>query len=358
MALWVLLALAFVGTAQAGNAASDVDRLGALRQAGTSASLTVYPFVLGEQPLAEVGAVVGVMMEQSGLADVGTDETVFRPAEDADLGQIAEAFGSFVRKEEISRQYALYGEYLGSRAAGITEIRAVLVDREGNVVWVERQAPGDADFDRANPRNPMECCVFLAERLKQTMALPDIPAGAERKAGKLERELAGSAGVPEESEFEAMEKRQEVFANRHAAASIEIYPVRIGGELSGEEAQRLSEMLDKNGFRRTKVAGTALPIEVQPARNEQKMLWTLARKFQDHVRAHPPQADYVLYADYIMRQPDGPVGAVHLVVCDREGEWVVVDFQNSHHEDFREVAPRNSEGCGRLAAKRLTGYVH
>jgi hypothetical protein len=116
-------------------------------------------------------------------------------------------------------------------------------------------------------------------------------------------------------------------------------------------------MLAEKGFGDIRVGGTALPIEVKPDPNEQKALWTVAQKFREHVRANPPQADYVLYADYIMRPPDGPVGAVHLVVCDREGEWVLVDFQNSHHKDFRKIRPENAEGCGRLAARRMAGYV-
>ena len=58
MALGIFLALALAGAAQAGDPASDEGRLAALRQAGASASLTVYPFVLGEQPMPEVGALV------------------------------------------------------------------------------------------------------------------------------------------------------------------------------------------------------------------------------------------------------------------------------------------------------------
>jgi hypothetical protein len=348
-----VLALGIAYLAQAG----DDARLASLREAGTKASLTVYPFVLGEQPMAQVGAVVGVMMEQAGLEDVGVDETVFSPEKEAALEEIAEAFGVFIREREIDRRYALYGEYRGSRSAGITEIVAVLVDSGGNVVWADRQAPGDADFDRAAPKNPMECCVFVAERLKQAMALPDLPAGAERKAGRLERSMTRAAGVPEEAEFAAMEERVKVLAEGYAGASVEIYPVRIGKMVNRDEAERLSTLLEENGFGIVRVAGTDLPIDVPPDNNEQAMLWTMARSFREYIRSNPPDADYVLYADYLMRWPDGPVGAVHFVICDREGEWVVVDFQNSHHKDFKKVGPKNAGDCGRLAARRVQGYV-
>ena len=55
--------------------------------------------------------------------------------------------------------------------------------------------------------------------------------------------------------------------------------------------------------------------------------------------------------------PDGGAWAVHFVVCDREGEWVIVDFQNDHHGDFQSIDPKTPDDCGRLVAKRLQGYL-
>jgi hypothetical protein len=357
---WILAGavVAFVlgGVVQAAESGGDAARLATLQAAGPQASLTVFPFVLGEQPMPQVGAVVAVMMEQSGVEDVGTDETVFRPPEGASLDEIASSFAGFIRDRGIERQYALYGEYLGS-PAGVTEIRTVLVDRAGNVVWVDSQAPGDEAFDAATPGNPMACCVFLAGRLKEAMALPDLPPGAERKAGKLEREMSRKSGVPEESESEAMKERQREMADRRAEASIIVYPVRVRNELNREQAEHLAALLGTAGFTKVEVAGDDLPIEVPPDRSQLKMLWSLARSFQEHVRAEPPEADYALYADYLMVPPDGPVGGVHVVVCDRTGEWVIVDLQNSHHEDFQAIKPTNAGDCTRLAAKRFAGYL-
>jgi hypothetical protein len=44
---------------------------------------------------------------------------------------------------------------------------------------------------------------------------------------------------------------------------------------------------------------------------------------------------------------------VHLVVCDRNGNWVAVDFQNNHHADYRTVLPRTVAECDRVAVSRL-----
>lgn len=348
---------ALAGTARAAGPDDGEAQLAALRAAGTGASVTVYPFLLGEQVVPEIGPVVAVMLEQAGVEDVGADETVFRPSEGAGPDEIAASFGKFIRERQIEHRYALYGEYLGTRKEGIREIRAFLVDHEGDVVWVDTRKRGDAAFDRAEPKNPMECCLFLAERLKEAMALPDLPAGGEREPGKFERAMTRKSGLPGEEEFAAIEKRSESFADRAADAGIVVYPVRIRGELSREQARKLAEMLGEAGFKQVRVGETELPIEVEPARNEQKMLWSLARSFQDHVRAHPPQEEYALYADYLVAPNGTNVGAVHFVLCDREGNWVVVDFQNSHHKDFKKIAPESVDDCSRLAAKRMARYI-
>ena len=90
----------------------------------------------------------------------------------------------------------------------------------------------------------------------------------------------------------------------------------------------------------------------------QNLLWGLARTFQDHVKRNPPEADYALLADYIMDPRAGRgAWAVHFVICDRVGKWVIVDFQNNHHGDFQSVDPKTHDDCGRLIAKRLEGYL-
>ncbi len=89
--------------------------------------------------------------------------------------------------------------------------------------------------------------------------------------------------------------------------------------------------------------------------NEQKILWDMAHAFREHVQAHPPEADYALFADYLMMGKD-TVGSVHFAVCDRKGQLVIVDYQNDHHDDFKAIKPKSAEDCDRLVLKRLEGY--
>jgi hypothetical protein len=41
------------------------------------------------------------------------------------------------------------------------------------------------------------------------------------------------------------------------------------------------------------------------------------------------------------------------VVCDRTGEWVIADLQNSHQEAFQRISPKTLEDCDRLVLDRL-----
>jgi hypothetical protein len=54
---------------------------------------------------------------------------------------------------------------------------------------------------------------------------------------------------------------------------------------------------------------------------------------------------------------DGKAWAVHTYLLSPAGELVVADFQNSHHEDFKRVAPDSATRCCELAALRLASYL-
>jgi hypothetical protein len=91
--------------------------------------------------------------------------------------------------------------------------------------------------------------------------------------------------------------------------------------------------------------------------NEQKSLWDLAREFRDYAKKNPTDADYVLYTDYVFNPQNWEQGFVHFVVCDRKGDWVIVDFQNSHQPDYQSVKPTSREGCDQLLVQRLESYL-
>jgi hypothetical protein len=48
---------------------------------------------------------------------------------------------------------------------------------------------------------------------------------------------------------------------------------------------------------------------------------------------------------------------VHFVVCNRKGEWVIVDLQNSLQPDYQSIKPTTREACDKLLLKRLESYL-
>ncbi len=158
---------------------------------------------------------------------------------------------------------------------------------------------------------------------------------------------------PENSERDAMEEREELMEQAGANKRIAVYPIRRHDGVDAEGARELAALIEQRGLGSTRAREDGPWFELRRSMNEQSLLWEVARKFRDHVRENPPLEDYALYADYMLNEEEGRVFAVHFVVCDRAGEWVLVEFQNSHHEDFQRVAPRSRAGCARLVVEQL-----
>jgi hypothetical protein len=151
--------------------------------------------------------------------------------------------------------------------------------------------------------------------------------------------------------------RQEEFRAVHRRATIIVFPIRLGRALDTAGAVSLARTLPLAGICRT--TGVARPVEFAAARPEagDKALWETAREFRDHVRQNPTGADYALFAEYVLTAERSELAAVHLVLCDAQGEWVIVDRQESGSAGFpgARVSPQ-SEGEA-LVVRRLQSYL-
>ena len=335
-------------------------RFDAIRAKGTQTSLTVFPVVMGDSAAfnRDIAGVVVVLLEKVGMTNVETTDAVFRLPKEATFDQAAELFGEFVRKNPIDTDYALYAEFIGSPETGPREIRSVIVDRTGQSVWVDRQTAADRAFKRAKPHTPMTCCMFLVERVRTQLGIPKSARDDSGK-GKFARMSSENSAGPGKAERAAMEQRRTVMKKAGRSAKVAVFPVRLSDdEASVTDAAHLAELLSKKKLCEAKAVDSPLRVKIEPSRSMQNLLWGLARTFQDHVKRNPPEADYALLADYVMDPRAGHgAWAVHFVVCDRDGEWVIVDFQNNHHGDFQSIDPKTFDDCGRLVAKRLEGYL-
>jgi len=167
------------------------------------------------------------------------------------------------------------------------------------------------------------------------------------------------SGLPPLAEREALPARLTALKAAGPKRTLAIYPARMRGSLDPAGVEGLLMAVSASGLAKV-VPGTADLVLASPQRdpNEQKVLWDLARAFRDHLRKQPPPADYALYVDCVFTPENWQQGYVHVVVCDKAGDWVIVDFQNSHHADYQSLKPQSAEACRSLAVKRLQGILN
>jgi hypothetical protein len=349
-----VVCLILIGAFAAGIARAESDpAMAAFQNAGKEASITLFPTLLAGQASSEVTDVAGLMLERATMDRLEASQAAFRPPADADLERFALAFGEFVRDQSLETDYALVAEYLGSPASGVDAVRVAVVDRAGRVVWADRQGQGDVVFERVQPDCPMTCTLLAVEMVRSVLDLPDPQQMPESEEGKFAQRMIRRSGLPPSSERDAMNPREKHLKATRSNASLVVYPVRRGDGTSVADGERLAELLRGQGFRVVTSTDLSPGVEVEPSRDQLSMLWGLAGSFRDHLREHPADADYALVADYIGSPQLDRVGAVNYVICDRSGEWVLVGLQNSHHDEFNEIAPDSPEDCGRLVAKSL-----
>jgi hypothetical protein len=232
------------------------------------------------------------------------------------------------------------------------------VDQTGAVVWTDRLTMQDEALKKIEDRDPMTLSVLLVERLGPQLGLNEETAKAA-KPGRLAAILDQRSGLPPENERAALPERQQTMKRALPGATLLVYPPRIGGnKTSVPSATNIVRLINQAGLCKAVQADQPVLLKAsQVDPNELKTLWDLAREFRDFVRAHPPAAGYALYADYGFNPQNAEQGFVHFVVCDRQGEWVIVDLQNSHHPDYQSIGIISSERCDQLLVKRLAGYL-
>jgi len=206
-------------------------------------------------------------------------------------------------------------------------------------------------------RDPMGFSLLLVERLGPQLGLNEETAKAA-KPGKFTRLMEERSGLPPENERAALPQRQKELRRLSKTITLMIFPARVADAADPTTATELVKMITDAGLCKAAPAPQALLLKASRGDpNELKVLWDLAREFREYVRSNPPAADYVLYADYGFDPQAGQVGFVHFIVCDRKGEWVVVDMQNSLHPDYQSVKPTSITGCNMLLVKRLGSYL-
>jgi len=334
---------------------SPAARLDQLKAKGLNAEITVFPVRLGPRAMPEAGEVFAILLEHGGMPNVDWTRQAFPGSAGASFPQMTKEFGDYVRASAVPTTYALYAEVLGEPGKGIAEIRSVLVDKDGEPVWTYRQTAADEEFKKAHPDEPLECIAMVVNALREPLRLQD-PFRPDAFEGKLTKRNAERTGLPTNNERMALQKALLDARAKFAESKVAVYPVLIDGQADRKQAAHLAEVLTQGRLGKAEVAAAQPGIKIQAVPNEQQRLWQMARAFREYLRQTPAGADYAVLADYAFA-PDGNAFTLHFVVCDGKGEWVVVDFQNSHQPDFQSMALKSGDDCDRLVAKRLDGFL-
>jgi hypothetical protein len=204
--------------------------------------------------------------------------------------------------------------------------------------------------------NPMQGTMVLVQRLRTSLGLPD-PDRADAPEGEWAEIWQKDSGVPDEEELAAMERRLGALREKHGTFDLVIFPILENKELDVRDAEELASMLQKKEVCGAHVIDEGLLLQPSASPSQLRRLWDMARGFQEHLRDNGLDADYALYAEYMLDPEAERVFAVNYVLCDRAGEWILVDLQNSHHADFQSIDPKTASCCNQLVVRRLEGHL-
>lgn len=337
----------------------EQQRMELMKSKGLNASVTILPVRVCGAPFDRATEAVGWLLEQRGLRDIELGKTAYDPGNQTSMEQMAVSLGEFVKKNPIATEYALYPEFNGK--GGVNELRAVVVDKSGALVWSDRQTPRDETWKKmGGDGDLLVCCTVLAERVAPQLGLDEQTAKAA-KPGKMAAIMAERSGQPPENETTPLPGRQEEMKKAMPQATLVVFPVRARiaeNAAQAGSAADLAKTINDAGLCKAEPAKQPLLLKASQADpNLMKVMWDLAREFREYVQKNPVDADYVLYADYRFNPQLWQAGFVHFIVCDRKGEWVIADLQNSDCPDYQSIKPTSKEDCDKLLVKRLEGYL-
>ncbi len=321
-----------------------------MKTKGPNASFTILPVMIVGRPFNKATDVLGVVLEQRGLQHIEIAKTPFIAGVKTEMRVLSVALAAFLKTNSITTDYVLYTEFNGP---ALDEVRAVVADKAGEIVWTDHQTTQDKAFQAlGTSRDPMTLIAYLVERLSPKLSLNEDTA--KKRSHKLEDELTANSGYAPAGEIERMLARLKTMKESRQKATLMILGVRMDRAVNVTNANDLAKRLSETKlFQKIVPAKQPMLVEANLTGDQMKYLWDIAREFQAYVKKNPPDVDYVLYADYIFNRQHWQQGAVQFVVCDREGEWVIAELTNSDQEDYQRVKPISAEGCDKLLVERL-----
>ena len=334
-------------------------KIAQLKARGPDAPLTVLPVILGGGPFDRVSEVVALGLEKQGLKNIELGTKAFVPGETMPMEQLPEALATFVRLNPPVTDYVLFADFRGTQQSGLNELRAVVADKSGSILWTDRQTAPDEAFKKADAREPLTMAMFLVDRLGPHLGLNADTAKAATP-GKFARLMDERSGLPPQAERDAIPARQKALVVAHPKAALLVVPLAAPDHNENEITTRLAKAIgDAKFFKSVASLADASAVSApRPDPNEMKMPWDLARVRREQVKKNAPAADYVLCADYRFNPDNWEQGYLHFVVCDQQGKWVIVEMQYSHRKTYQNIKPTSKHDCEELLVKRMNFFLH
>lgn len=312
-------------------------RVRTLHDAGPAAPIAIHAVRVVGKPNRQIAEVLGLVLEQKGLTGLDVADDGFDAGEAA-WANATKAFAAHVAAAaaadpKATPRHHLYAEILGTPRTGPSEVRFVVVDAAGAVVFDDRQTKADADFRRTAQKDPdpLGCSALVGLRLMKLADWSPTPPTGEGKFAKLWRE---KSGTPTPAEMEAMRARQKELSDHLDQAKFAVLPTLWNGTADADSASRLAAAIPAPLGCAAATAATGHALTVAPDSNEQKRLWDLTRALHDDLAKNPIDAGYAIACD-IGLDTTGGHGYVHVVVASKTGDCIAAVMANDQSPEFR-----------------------
>ena len=222
-----------------------------MKAKGPEASLSILPMMIAGRPFDRATDILGVLLEQRGLQHIEMGRAPFTAGVKTEMPVLSVSLAGFLRTNSIATDYALYVELNGPT---LDEVRAVVMDKSGEMVWSDHQTTRDKAFQAlGTPRDPMTLMVFLVERLSPQFSLNDDTA--KKRSHKLEDALKANSGyAPAGETEERMPARLKTMKESRQKATLMVLGVRMDHAVNITNASDLAKRIGE-----TKLFQAAVP---------------------------------------------------------------------------------------------------
>ncbi len=134
------------------------------------------PAVNNHQLGKQFATALALALERTGLANLEVSEKVFQPPAESkdDIVLLSKDFSMYIKQQKNNREYVYFSQFIGDQTTGPQAVLSVFVNNNGDLLWSHRSVPGEASFDKYDPKDPLgkttssgfdspTCCTFSAQ---------------------------------------------------------------------------------------------------------------------------------------------------------------------------------------------------